>query len=178
MQFTHPSYSMVFMMNPSVGLTVFTSSFISFLTIVVLPALSRPLRWHKQSWLNNNVRPQTASIFSSLCPLIGLCAILKAFYISRRLFQWTRSVAFGNSVYFKGGKRLICPKRFASLDPSKEHSYHTAFHRNSSICLTDISSSILSSAIANPSSTGQYSGTDAELQGSFWICHPPAAIVS
>ena len=34
---------MVLMMNPSVGLTVFTSSPIIFLTIVVLPALSRPL---------------------------------------------------------------------------------------------------------------------------------------
>lgn len=39
----HPSYSIVLMMNPSVGLTVFTSSFIIFFTIVVLPALSRPL---------------------------------------------------------------------------------------------------------------------------------------
>ena len=34
---------MVFMMNPSVGLIVLTSSFISRLTIVVLPALSNPL---------------------------------------------------------------------------------------------------------------------------------------
>jgi hypothetical protein len=32
------------MMNPSVGLTVLTSSFMTFLTIVVFPALSSPLR--------------------------------------------------------------------------------------------------------------------------------------
>lgn len=31
------------MMNPNVGLTVCTSSFINFFTIVVLPALSNPL---------------------------------------------------------------------------------------------------------------------------------------
>ena len=40
-------------MNPSVGLTVFTSSFINRLTIVVLPALSNPLTEHQQSWLNH-----------------------------------------------------------------------------------------------------------------------------
>ena len=34
---------MVLMMNPKVGLTVFTSSFINFFTIVVFPALSNPL---------------------------------------------------------------------------------------------------------------------------------------
>lgn len=36
---------MVLMMNPSVGLTVLTSSFIIFLTMVVFPALSSPLWW-------------------------------------------------------------------------------------------------------------------------------------
>lgn len=40
---THPSKSIVLIMNPSVGLTVFTSSSMTRLTIVVLPALSRPL---------------------------------------------------------------------------------------------------------------------------------------
>ncbi len=39
----YPSYSIVLMMKPSVGLTVLTSSPIIFLTIVVFPALSRPL---------------------------------------------------------------------------------------------------------------------------------------
>lgn len=34
---------MVLMIKPSVGLTVVTSSFIMRLTMVVLPALSRPL---------------------------------------------------------------------------------------------------------------------------------------
>lgn len=42
---TYPSYSIVLMMNPSVGLTLFTSSFMIFFTIVVFPALSRPLVW-------------------------------------------------------------------------------------------------------------------------------------
>ena len=37
--------SIVLMMKPSVGLTVVTSSFMIFLTIVVLPALSRPLEY-------------------------------------------------------------------------------------------------------------------------------------
>lgn len=39
---------MVLMMNPSVGLTVVTSSFMICLTIVVLPALSRPLMSPRQ----------------------------------------------------------------------------------------------------------------------------------
>ena len=39
----HPLKSIVLMINPRVGLTVLTSSFIILLTIVVLPALSRPL---------------------------------------------------------------------------------------------------------------------------------------
>ena len=42
-QFTYPSYSIVLMMNPSVGLTLLTSSFMMRLTMVVFPALSRPL---------------------------------------------------------------------------------------------------------------------------------------
>lgn len=40
---SYPSYSIVLMMNPSVGLTLFTSSFIIFFTMVVFPALSNPL---------------------------------------------------------------------------------------------------------------------------------------
>jgi hypothetical protein len=39
---------MVLMMKPSVGLTVLTSSFMIFLTMVVFPALSRPLIRHSQ----------------------------------------------------------------------------------------------------------------------------------
>jgi hypothetical protein len=39
----YPWKSMVLMMKPNVGLTVFTSSPMTFFTIVVLPALSRPL---------------------------------------------------------------------------------------------------------------------------------------
>ena len=42
---THPMKSIVLIMNPRVGLTVVTSSFIIRLTMVVLPALSRPLRY-------------------------------------------------------------------------------------------------------------------------------------
>lgn len=48
-------------MNPSVGLTVSTSSSINFLTIVVLPALSRPLKWHQQD-LAEYPRQSTDSI--------------------------------------------------------------------------------------------------------------------
>lgn len=40
----HPSYSIVLMMKPSVGLTVLTSSPMILFTIVVLPALSSPRR--------------------------------------------------------------------------------------------------------------------------------------
>jgi hypothetical protein len=48
---TYPSYSIVLMMKPNVGLTVLTSSPIIFFTMVVLPALSSPLfpRKHKQA---------------------------------------------------------------------------------------------------------------------------------
>jgi hypothetical protein len=35
---------MVLIIKPSVGLTLFTSSFMIFFTIVVFPALSRPLQ--------------------------------------------------------------------------------------------------------------------------------------
>lgn len=46
---------MVLMMNPSVGLTVLTSSFMTRFTIVVFPALSRPLcRW-SQFRLDDNI---------------------------------------------------------------------------------------------------------------------------
>lgn len=40
---TYPSYSIVLMMKPSVGLTLFTSSFMILFTMVVFPALSSPL---------------------------------------------------------------------------------------------------------------------------------------
>lgn len=40
---THPIKSIVLIMKPSVGLTVVISSFMIFFTMVVLPALSRPL---------------------------------------------------------------------------------------------------------------------------------------
>lgn len=39
----NPSNSTVLMIKPNVGLTSFTSSFITHLTTVVFPALSRPL---------------------------------------------------------------------------------------------------------------------------------------
>jgi hypothetical protein len=39
----HPIKSIVLIIKPSVGLTVVTSSFMIRLTMVVLPALSRPL---------------------------------------------------------------------------------------------------------------------------------------
>jgi hypothetical protein len=42
-ELTHPSYSIVLIMNPNVGLTELTSSPMIFFTIVVFPALSKPL---------------------------------------------------------------------------------------------------------------------------------------
>ena len=71
---TYPSYSMVLMMKPSVGLTLFTSSPMIFFTIVVFPALSKPL---VQSALNRCMlasRAPTTSESSSPCPLDVLFA--------------------------------------------------------------------------------------------------------
>ena len=45
---THPLNSIVLMLNPSVGLTVLVSSPLMCFTMVVLPALSRPL-WQEGS---------------------------------------------------------------------------------------------------------------------------------
>lgn len=67
----YPIKSIVLMINPRVGLTVVTSSFIIRLTMVVLPALSRPL----QSLATRSerlARVHTASIYAFLCPLSGL----------------------------------------------------------------------------------------------------------
>lgn len=54
---THWSKSMVLMMKPRVGLTVEISSFMIFLTMVVLPALSIPLR--KQVSVRGFIRTDT-----------------------------------------------------------------------------------------------------------------------
>jgi hypothetical protein len=75
---TYPSYSIVLMMKPSVGLTLFTSSFMIFFTMVVFPALSRPLRPLVIN-LANNHGVRTASKFASPCPLDGLSAVSTAF---------------------------------------------------------------------------------------------------
>ena len=64
---------MVLMMKPSVGLTVLTSSFIILFTIVVFPALSRPLDHVRMAiklnrsdhWQGN--KALAASEFSFLC---------------------------------------------------------------------------------------------------------------
>lgn len=45
---SYPWKSIVLMIKPSVGLTVVTSSFMIRFTMVVLPALSRPLSGHQQ----------------------------------------------------------------------------------------------------------------------------------
>jgi hypothetical protein len=71
----YPSKSIVLMMKPRVGLTVFTSSFMTLLTMVVLPALSSPLS--EPSALDvmlviYQYKQLTASISSSLCLLIVL----------------------------------------------------------------------------------------------------------
>ena len=78
----YPSYSMVLMMNPSVGLTLFTSSFMIFFTIVVFPALSRPLSCNQPSWvLQQTCRGMpTTSGSAFLCPLVVLSVKSTAFY--------------------------------------------------------------------------------------------------
>ena len=76
----YPSYSMVLMMKPSVGLTLFTSSFMIFLTIVVLPALSRPLPTVSLSPCTQNFGPPTASECASPCPSTALFVISTTFW--------------------------------------------------------------------------------------------------
>jgi hypothetical protein len=67
-------------MKPRVGLTLFTSSFIIFLTMVVFPALSRPLCkvLTDKPWLQLELL--TAWEFSSPCPSIWLSLKLTAFW--------------------------------------------------------------------------------------------------
>lgn len=69
----NPWKSMVLMMNPNVGLTVLMSSFMTRLTIVVLPALSRPLDTRDQqtptrssmiSLLSHSIRIRISLSFS------------------------------------------------------------------------------------------------------------------
>lgn len=50
------------MMNPSVGLTLLTSSFMILFTMVVLPALSKPLESDQLSALKENSLSSTHSI--------------------------------------------------------------------------------------------------------------------
>lgn len=76
----YPSYSMVLMMKPSVGLTLFTSSFMIFLTIVVLPALSRPLPTVSLSPCTQWIGPPTASECASPCPSAALFVISTTFW--------------------------------------------------------------------------------------------------
>jgi hypothetical protein len=51
-RFPYPSYSIVLMMKPRVGLTLLTSSFMIFFTMVVFPALSSPLMQSAASTAN------------------------------------------------------------------------------------------------------------------------------
>ena len=92
---------MVFMMKPSVGLTVFTSSFINRLTIVVLPALSSPLRNHQQSWLNADF--QSTNSIKILISLSFNRALRKieSIELIMLLLQWTWSVDFGGPEVFQ-----------------------------------------------------------------------------
>ena len=64
---TDLSYSIVLIMNPSVGETLYMSSFMIFLTIVVLPALSSPLSGNQSRSLSKSFSGHTASVFSSPC---------------------------------------------------------------------------------------------------------------
>lgn len=64
----HPLNVMVLMLKPSVGLMVVMSSPLSFLTMVVLPALSRPLR-HTES-----TRQDARDPLPTLLPRSALCS--------------------------------------------------------------------------------------------------------
>jgi hypothetical protein len=65
---THPSYSIVLIIKPSVGLTLLTSSPMIFFTIVVFPALSKPLVPSAFSRSLLSFRAPTASKSASPCP--------------------------------------------------------------------------------------------------------------
>lgn len=67
----YPIKSIVLIINPRVGLTVVTSSFMIRLTMVVLPALSSPLRQALAFDFDQRIRVPTASISAFLCPLTG-----------------------------------------------------------------------------------------------------------
>lgn len=88
-------------MKPSVGLTVFTSSFINRLTIVVLPALSSPLRKHQQSWLNAIL--QSTNSIKILISLSFNRALRKieSIELLMLLLQLTWSVEFGGPEVFQ-----------------------------------------------------------------------------
>ena len=63
---THPMKSIVLIIKPNVGLTVVTSSFIIRFTMVVLPALSRPLRYISREPLGLKNYPYSIRIRISL----------------------------------------------------------------------------------------------------------------
>lgn len=69
---------MVLMMNPRVGLMLFTSSFITRFTIVVFPALSSPLKRLLAASFELIFSTLTASEFSSPYPSVLLCVKLIA----------------------------------------------------------------------------------------------------
>lgn len=94
------------MMNPKVGLTVFTSSFISCLTIVVLPALSNPLKVviGFRCLIALSKFLLTASESSSPCPSVVLSVKLIALF--------TEFLVTGVKANKKG---MICPSSLRQL---------------------------------------------------------------
>lgn len=80
MRVSNPWKSIVFIINPNVGLTVFTSSFMILFTIVVFPALSRPLTSQLAS--NLQIAKLTASKLAFLYPLASPCGEPKACFRS------------------------------------------------------------------------------------------------
>jgi hypothetical protein len=63
----YPSKSIVLIINPRVGLTVVTSSPMIRLTMVVLPALSRPLVFspHQRTWTRRSHRGRRGALTAS-----------------------------------------------------------------------------------------------------------------
>lgn len=125
---THPWKSIVLIINPNVGLTVVTSSFIICFTMVVLPALSNPLvvRGGGQRqpifgapWLAFSTE-LTAWEFSFLYLWVLLCVILRAFWMCSD--SWSGCQVWGLKGCWrkktKSGRRWI-------------HTIHSAPHQRS-----------------------------------------------
>lgn len=90
---TYPIKSIVFIIKPSVGLTVLTSSFIIFFTMVVLPALSSPLEGYQHQIHQKRVYTYSIRIRISLSfnrAFLNIESILLAGLSEKCLFSCRR----------------------------------------------------------------------------------------